>query len=109
MAKTAKKQAPITDEEVESIAPKNHNKIGGVDVAKLKSYVERVERLEEEKAGIAEDVKDVFAELKAAGLDVKATRKCIKLRKMKAEQRAEEEYQEDLYKRALGLTVDDLI
>lgn len=76
---------------------------GGVESTKLKSYIERVERLEEEKAGLASDVRDVFSEAKSNGFDTKTMRSIVKLRKMKANDRAEAEYMLDLYKRALGM------
>ncbi|MDX2094739.1 MAG: DUF2312 domain-containing protein [Alphaproteobacteria bacterium] len=76
---------------------------GGVETPKLKSYIERIERLEEDKAGIASDIRDVFAEAKSNGFDVKAMRQVMKLRKMKANERTEAEYMLDLYKRALGM------
>jgi uncharacterized protein (UPF0335 family) len=76
---------------------------GGVEVPKLRSYIERIERLEEDKAGVASDIKDVFAEAKSNGFDMKAMRGVIKLRKMKSNERTEAEYMLDLYKRALGL------
>lgn len=79
---------------------------GGVESTKLRSYIERIERLEEDKAGIASDVRDVFAEAKSNGFDVKAMRGILKLRKMKASDRTEAEYMLDLYKRALGMDVD---
>jgi uncharacterized protein (UPF0335 family) len=76
---------------------------GGVETPKLKSYIERIERLDEDKAGIASDIRDVFAEAKSNGFDVKAMRQVLKLRKMKANERTEAEYMLDLYKRALGM------
>jgi uncharacterized protein (UPF0335 family) len=76
---------------------------GGVETPKLKSYIERIERLEEDKAGIASDVRDVFAEAKSNGFDVKAMRSILKLRKMKSNERTEAEYMLELYKRALGM------
>jgi len=79
---------------------------GGVEVPKLKSYIERIERLDEDKGGIASDIRDVFAEAKSNGFDVKAMRQVLKLRKMKANERTEAEYMLDLYKRALGLDVE---
>lgn len=79
---------------------------GGVEAPKLRSYVERIERLEEDKAGIASDIRDVFAEAKSNGFDVKAMRQILKLRKMKANERTEAEYMLDLYKRALGMEAD---
>ncbi len=71
--------------------------------ARLKSYIERVERLEEEKAAITEDVKEVFGEAKSSGFDVKTIRKIIRLRKMDIEKRREEEELLELYKQAIGL------
>lgn len=68
----------------------------------LKSYVERVERLNEEKANISEDIKEVFAEAKGNGYDVKVLRKLIAERKRDANERAEEEAILDLYRRALA-------
>lgn len=81
-------------------------KTGGVEASKLKSYIERIERLEEDKKGISDDVRDVFAEAKANGFDTKTMRQIVKLRKMKANERTEAEYMLDLYKRALGLDVE---
>ena len=78
-------------------------KTGGVESTKLKSYIERIERLEEEKAGLAGDVRDVFSEAKSNGFDTKTMRQVLKLRKMKTNERAEQEYMLDLYKRALGM------
>ncbi len=78
-------------------------KTGGIAADQLKSIVERIERLEEEKAGIASDIKDIFAEAKGNGYDVKTLRKVIQLRKKDAAERDEEEYLLDTYKRALGL------
>ncbi len=78
-------------------------KMGGVEAPKLKSYIERIERLEEDKAGIASDVRDVFAEAKSNGFDTKTMRQVLKLRKMKSNERTEAEYMLDLYKRALGM------
>lgn len=77
--------------------------VGGVEAPKLRSYIERIERLEEEKAGIASDIADVKAEAKSNGFDVKAIAQILKLRKMKANERTEAEYMLDLYKRALGM------
>ena len=69
----------------------------------LKSFIERIERLEEEKKTIAEDIKDVFAEAKGTGFDVKALRAILKIRKQDADQRAEHEAIVDLYMQALGM------
>ncbi len=71
--------------------------------AQLKSVVERIERLEEEKAALAGDIKDVFNEAKANGFDVKALRKVIRLRKQDASARREEEAILATYMAALGM------
>lgn len=70
--------------------------------ARLKSFVERIERLSEEKAGIQADIADVYAEAKGVGFQVKALREVIKLRKLSSEQRQEFEAVMDLYLSALG-------
>jgi uncharacterized protein (UPF0335 family) len=78
-------------------------KAGGIAVDQLRSIVERVERLEEEKAGIAADIRDVFAESKGNGFDVKAIRTIIKIRKMDASEREEQETVLDTYLVAMGM------
>ena len=70
---------------------------------RLRLLIERVERLEEEKKGIADDIKDVYSEGKAVGYDAKIMRQIVRLRKMKPDDRAEMETILDLYKAALGL------
>jgi uncharacterized protein (UPF0335 family) len=70
----------------------------------LKSFVERIERLEEEKASITGDVKEVYAEAKAQGFDTKVLRKVVALRKRDAAERREEQEIMDLYLQALGMT-----
>lgn len=77
--------------------------VGGVAGQRLKSFVERIERLEEEKAELAEDIKEVYAEAKGVGFDVKTLRKLVKLRKMDDEKRREEDELLDLYRAAIGL------
>ncbi|MFS8036442.1 DUF2312 domain-containing protein [Xanthobacter sp. AM11] len=71
----------------------------------LKSFIERIERLEEEKKAIADDIKDVFAEAKANGFDVKALRAILKIRKEDVDERKEHEAIVDLYLQALGIFV----
>jgi uncharacterized protein (UPF0335 family) len=73
--------------------------------ARLKSFIERIERLEEEKAGIAADIKDVYSEAKGTGFDVKIMRQIVRLRKMESSDRQEQEELLDLYQRALGMIV----
>ena len=70
---------------------------------RLRLLIERVERLEEEKKGIADDIRDVYAEAKAVGNDAKIMRQIVRLRKMKPDDRAEMEANLDTYKAALGL------
>ena len=71
---------------------------------RLRLLIERIERLEEEKKGIADDIADVYSEVKAVGYDAKIVRQIIRLRKMKPDDRAEMEAILDLYKAALGLS-----
>jgi uncharacterized protein (UPF0335 family) len=73
--------------------------------ARLKSFVERIERLEEEKAATAADIKEVYAEAKGTGFDIKIMRQVIRLRKMESADRREQEELLDLYQRALGMIV----
>jgi len=77
--------------------------VGGVAADRLKSFIERIERLEEEKAGIAADVRDVYAEAKSAGFEVKVMRQIVRLRKMDHQDRQEQESLLELYKQAIGL------
>lgn len=70
---------------------------------RLRLLVERVERLEEEKKGISDDIKDVYGEMKAVGYDPKIVKQVIRLRKMPPDDRREMEATLDLYKAALGL------
>lgn len=81
-------------------------KTGAVETTKLRSYIERIEKLEEEKANMAADVRDVFAEAKSNGFDTKTMRQILKLRKLNHNDRLEQEYMLDLYKRALGLELE---
>lgn len=76
---------------------------GGVAGARLKSFIERIERLEEEKAALAEDIKEIYAEAKGTGFDTKTIRKLIRLRKMDSDKRREEDELLELYKSAIGL------
>lgn len=77
--------------------------VGGVSGQRLKSYLDRIERLEEEKSGIADDIKDIYTEAKAVGFDTKTMRKLVRLRKMDAEKRREEEELLSLYASAIGM------
>lgn len=77
--------------------------VGGVSGKRLKSFVERIERLEEEKSALSEDIKDTYGEAKATGFDTKTIRRIIKLRKMDVEKRREQDELLELYKAAIGL------
>ena len=74
-----------------------------VAAGQLRAFIERIERLEEEKQTIADDIKDVFAEMKGTGFDTKAVRAIIRLRKKDQAERQEEEAILDLYMHALGM------
>lgn len=77
--------------------------VGGVAGTRLKAFIDRIERLEEEKKALAEDIKEVYAEAKGVGFDAKTIRKIVSLRKMDVEKRNEEEDLLDLYKSAIGM------
>ena len=72
---------------------------------RLRLLIERIERLEEEKRGIADDIKDVYAEAKAVGYDAKIMRQIVRLRKMKPDDRREQEMLLEIYMAALGMLV----
>ena len=75
----------------------------GIAADRLRSLIERIERLEEEKAGIASDIRDIYAEAKGAGFDVKIMRAIIKLRKMNSADRDAEDYLIETYRKALDV------
>ena len=75
--------------------------VGGVAGERLRSFVERIERLEEEKVALSADIREVYAEAKGAGFDIKVMRQLIKLRKMDKDDRSEMEAILDVYERAL--------
>lgn len=77
--------------------------VGGIASERLRSLIERIERLEEEKNGIQSDIRDVFAEAKSAGFDVKIMRIVLKLRKMNVADRDEQEALTETYRRALDI------
>lgn len=89
----------IDDEPEETGSPAINNETS----KQLRSHVERIERLEEEKAGLSADIKEVFASAKAEGFDVKTIRQILKIRKMDASDRAEQEALIELYLSALGM------
>ncbi|MCH8808473.1 MAG: DUF2312 domain-containing protein [Proteobacteria bacterium] len=76
---------------------------GSIAAKRLRAFIERIERLEEEKAALAADIREVYAEAKGDGFDAKTMRQIVKLRKLDSADRAEQEALLDLYKAALGL------
>ena len=80
--------------------------VGGIAGERLKSFVERIERLEEEKQALAADIKEVFAEAKGSGFDTRIMRQIIRLRRMDKDDLDEQETLLDVYKRALGMIPD---
>ena len=76
---------------------------GGIAAAQLKTIVERIERLEEEKKALADDIRDVYAEAKANGFDTKTLRSVVRLRKQDRAEREEQEALLDVYLHALGM------
>lgn len=87
-------------EENENIVVVNDSSV--INSGQLKSYIERLERLDEEKKTTMEDIKEVFAEIKGNGFDTKIIKMILKLRKQDRDEREEEEALLDLYMKALG-------
>ena len=77
--------------------------VGGIAAEQLRSFIERIERLEEEKAALAADIKDVFAEAKSSGFETKIMRQILRMRKMEPNDLQEQETLLELYMRALGM------
>lgn len=77
--------------------------VGGIATEQLRSFVERIERLEEEKTALSGDIRDVYSQAKGSGFDLKVLRQVIRLRKLNSADRQEQETLLDIYKRALGM------
>ena len=77
--------------------------VGGIAAERLRQLIERIERLEDEKAALAADIREIYAEAKAVGFDSKVMRQIIKLRKMDTADQQELEALIDTYKHALGM------
>jgi uncharacterized protein (UPF0335 family) len=77
--------------------------VGGIAGDRLKSFIERIERLEEERRALSNDIKEVYAEAKGTGFDVKIMRQVIRLRRMDKDDLDEQETLLDVYRRALGM------
>ncbi|WPZ35226.1 DUF2312 domain-containing protein [Thalassobaculum sp. OXR-137] len=88
---------------IASASEKDSPYIGGINAGQLESFIQRIENLEEEKANLAADIREIFAEAKAQGYDVKIMRQILKLRKMEEDDRDELETLLEVYKRALGM------
>lgn len=86
----------------------NSGNVAGVEGKILKSFIERIERLEDEKKELGADIRDVYAEAKANGFDTKIMRKIISLRKMDESTRDEQTMLISIYARALGMTVGEM-
>jgi uncharacterized protein (UPF0335 family) len=80
-----------------------HNSATAVAADQLRAIIERVERLEEDKKAISDDIKDIYAEAKGNGYDVKALRTIVRLRKQDADERAEQEEILESYMHAMGM------
>jgi len=102
----------ILDAAEEQVAGPGHNSdkseeesndVGGIAAKKLQSYVERIERLEEEKKNIADDIKEFYSAAKGEGFDPKIMRQVVRLRKIESSERQEQEALLHLYMHALGL------
>ena len=81
----------------------SENEVGGIASTRMNSLIERIERLEEEKKGISSDIRDIYAEAKGVGFDVKIMKAIIKLRKMNQADRDEQEFLLETYRKALNV------
>ncbi len=86
-----------------ALAESVNDNVGGIAAAELRQFIERVERLEEEKKGLQDDIKDVFAEMKGRGYEPKIVKKILQLRRQDADERQEEESLLEVYMSALGM------
>lgn len=87
--------------------PMGHNSaVGGIAAERLRSFVDRIERLQEEQKGLQDDIKDIFLEAKGTGFDVKILREILKIRKQDEQQRREKKELVELYAMALGMDLD---
>ena len=103
IGKVLGKEPEPENEPVMDCVKEKDAEVGGIAKDRLRSLIERIERLEEEKKGVSNDIRDVFAEAKSAGFDVKAMRTVLKLRKMSVADREEQELVTDTYRKALDM------
>jgi uncharacterized protein (UPF0335 family) len=82
---------------------KTETKTGGIAADRLRSLVERIERLEEERKALGGDIRDIYAEAKSAGFDIKVLRQLIRIRRQEPADVEEQETLLDVYRRALGM------
>ncbi len=92
-----------TDEDTIDNLGKDDAKVGGIAADRLRSLIERIERLEEERKALGSDIKDIYSEAKSAGFDVKVLRQIIRIRKLEPAEVEEQESLLDVYRRALGM------
>ncbi len=76
---------------------------GGIAAERLRSFIERVERLEEDRANLNADIREVYSEAKSAGFDAKTMRQLIRLRKLEPAERQEQEHLLEVYRNAVGI------
>ncbi|MSP30357.1 MAG: DUF2312 domain-containing protein [Acetobacteraceae bacterium] len=88
---------------IATVQKSDHPETGGIASDRLRSLVDRIERLEEERKALGNDIKDIYSEAKSAGFDVKVLRQLIRMRKQEAAEIEEQETLLDLYRRALGM------
>ncbi len=86
-----------------SVVETDKPETGGIAADRLRSLVDRIERLEEERKALGSDIKDIYAEAKSAGFDVKVLRQLIRIRKQEPAEVEEQETILDVYRRALGM------
>lgn len=95
-------QTDIEDDALGGRDPDNEARVAGIAADRLRSLIERIERLEEQRKELGDDIKDIYAETKSAGFDVAVVRQLVRIRKQDAAQVEEQESLLDLYRRALG-------
>jgi uncharacterized protein (UPF0335 family) len=96
-------QTDLEDPDYLGTVPENDAKVAGIAADRLRSLVERIERLDEERKALGADIRDVYAEAKSAGFDVKVLRQILRLRKQEPAAVEEQEALLDVYRRALGM------
>jgi uncharacterized protein (UPF0335 family) len=103
MSEAASNPRAVPGDNSKKVISQEEIRASGVAVERLRSLVERIERLEEERKALGSDIKDIYAEAKSAGFDVKVLRQLIRIRKQEAAEVEEQETMLDVYRRALGM------